>query len=494
MTQKVDAPAGWSSSRFFWLVLAAITLWKVIACVKLTLVLDEGYYHYWSLHPQLSYFDHPPLTGWLMTLSGMLLGNSVWTVRIWPLLGGIIFTLLGRALGRSWAGPATGNRAGVLLSLAPLLAGNGLIMTPDTALAVAWAAAIGSVWKALFQDARKFLWWSLAGVCAGLGFLSKYPMLLFFFGLGLFWLFAPGKRWEVFWGTAWAGLIALALFSPVIFWNAQNGWISFLFQIGHGLNPSDHSLAGKLLNYLGVLLLIATPFVGALAMLSSVRAVINPDLKGRLLAAFFWSIVLFFGYSALKMMVAANWAMLAFYTALILLARDWPAFPRRFRNLALGLLVVGDVLVMAYLMIPAGTPLRIGGKALDPNRIREFIGAQEVAAVVARQVASTPVDFVCADRHQTFGLLQFYAPELRDKLWLPDSGRTRFPWINDSAWAGGTALLVSSGPRDWNEYGWFDKVTLVGETRVPFKKVRAHTLYFYLGSGYHPERVKEKKD
>ena len=158
MTQAVDKPTGWSSSRFFWVVLAVITLWKIIVCVKLTLVLDEGYYYYWSLHPQLSYFDHPPLVGWLMTLSGMLLGNSVWTVRIWPLLGGILFTLLGRALGRAWAGQAAGNRAGVLLALAPLFAGNGFIMTPDAAFAVAWAAAIGCVWKALFQDTRKALW------------------------------------------------------------------------------------------------------------------------------------------------------------------------------------------------------------------------------------------------------------------------------------------------------------------------------------------------
>ena len=492
MTREADKPAGWSSSRFFWFVLAAVTLWKIVACVKLTLVLDEGYYYYWSLHPQLGYYDHPPLVGWLMTLSGMALGNSVWTVRIWPLLCGVLFSLMGRALGRAWAGNAAGNRAGVLLSLAPLFAGNGLIMTPDTAFAAAWAAAIGCAWKALFGDARKFLWWTLAGVCAGAGLLSKYPMVLFFSGLGLFWLFAPGRRKEIFWGTAWAGLIAAVLFSPVILWNAQHGWVSFLFQLRHGLNASQHSLFETLLNYLGVLLLIATPFVGAMAVISAARAVSNQDLQGRFLASFFWSGVLFFGYSALKMMVAANWPMLAFYTALILLGRDWLAFPLRFRRAALGLLVLGDALVMLYLLIPGNVALRVGGRALGPNRVREFIGAQEVAAAVTRQAAATPVDFVCTDRHQMFGLLQFYAPELREKLWLPYLGHTRFPWIDDRAWAGGTALLVSSGRREWNEKGWFDKVTLVGETQVPFKVVRAHHLCFYLGSGYHPERVKDR--
>ena len=71
----------------------------------------------------------------------------------------------------------------------------------------------------------------LAGLFAGLAMLSKYHGALLFAGAGLFVLLSPRQR---FWlATPWpylAGLVALAVFSPVLIWNAQHHWVSFLFQ------------------------------------------------------------------------------------------------------------------------------------------------------------------------------------------------------------------------------------------------------------------------
>ena len=55
--------------KTFWILLLVLSLWKVLLAWKLDVCYDEGYYFFWSLHPQLSYLDHPPLAAWAMALS-----------------------------------------------------------------------------------------------------------------------------------------------------------------------------------------------------------------------------------------------------------------------------------------------------------------------------------------------------------------------------------------------------------------------------------------
>ena len=40
--------------------------------------MDEAYYWMWGQHPALSYYDHPPLNSWLLSLSSAVFGSIVW--------------------------------------------------------------------------------------------------------------------------------------------------------------------------------------------------------------------------------------------------------------------------------------------------------------------------------------------------------------------------------------------------------------------------------
>ena len=130
---------GLDKARTFWVLLIGLTLWKVFLAGNLDIIQDEGYYYYWSLFPQLSYFDHPPLTAWSMTLARQLFGDTIWSVRFWPLAAGFVFPIIGRALARVIFSHEISNRAGILLMLCPVFAGNGLLMTPDALFALFWA-------------------------------------------------------------------------------------------------------------------------------------------------------------------------------------------------------------------------------------------------------------------------------------------------------------------------------------------------------------------
>jgi hypothetical protein len=77
------------------------------------------------------------------------------------------------------------------------------------------------------------LWWLVAGLFAGLALLSKYHGVFLLAGAGLFMVCSPRQR---FWlASPWpylAAALALAICSPVLIWNAQHDWVSFVFQGG----------------------------------------------------------------------------------------------------------------------------------------------------------------------------------------------------------------------------------------------------------------------
>src|SRR6202020_1564192 len=76
-------------------------------------------------------------------------------------------------------------------------------------------------------------WWLAVGTAVGEALLAKYTAL--FFGPAiLIWLVMVPKlrRWLISPWPYLGGLVALAMFSPVILWNADHHWVSFLKQIG----------------------------------------------------------------------------------------------------------------------------------------------------------------------------------------------------------------------------------------------------------------------
>ena len=94
-----------------------------------------------------------------------------------------------------------------------------MMATPDVPLIAAFAFLLFSLAK--LQQTGKGAWWLAAGLALGLGLMSKYTMA--FFGLGVVvWLaLAPGMR--KWFATPWpwvAAALALAIFSPMLIWNA----------------------------------------------------------------------------------------------------------------------------------------------------------------------------------------------------------------------------------------------------------------------------------
>jgi 4-amino-4-deoxy-L-arabinose transferase-like glycosyltransferase len=478
------------SNRMFWFAFTGLHLWKLVLAGSLDVSIDGSSYHYWALFPQLSYFDHPPLIAWAMALLRPVWDDAIWMVRFWPLVGSVVLVLTGRSLARKMFDTAAGNRAGCFLLWAPLLAGNGLLMTPDALFAPLWALAIATAWTAIGVPRLRngWGWWVLTGCWAGLGLLAKYNMVLFWGGLGLFWLYPSGRRGQVFWGAAVAAAVAAVWFLPVVVWNAQNDWASFRFQFSHGL--SDHGISRweTVPTYLGSLLLVASPLVGAFALYRGALAVASPRNEDRFLAAMAWAVLLLFGWSSFQTRVDANWPMLAFFTLLVLLGGHWTSIHPGWRKAAMGLLIGIDLVLLTYLTIPRTVPLELAGVSLEATRLREFTGGRELAAAVQQELEQRQPDFLVTDRDRLFGRISFYLPSERDRMVLLDPTADRFPWIDLDRWRGKNALWVSrqSNVDILRHTRHFRHIAEIGPREVWLRGNLTRTYYFYECTGFQP--------
>jgi dolichol-phosphate mannosyltransferase len=107
--------------------------------------------------------------------------------------------------------------------------------------------------RALIFD-RASAWWP-AGLWLGLGLLSKYTIGMLVPATLLFMIWdAQSRHWLRHWGPYVAGLLALVIFSPVIYWNATHEWASFVFQTSRRLAEAPRFSLHRL--FLSVLILL----------------------------------------------------------------------------------------------------------------------------------------------------------------------------------------------------------------------------------------------
>lgn len=321
----------WSSSLVIKFLLAAI----------LPLAADEAYYWIWSHHLQLSYFDHPPMIAYLLKLS-QFSENWGYLIR-WPIV------LLGHATIVIWyfiLKPDFNNKQilwWLILILACPLTGIGSILaTPDVPLLFFWSLSLFLFKKALVNPNP--LLYALLGFSLGLGFCSKYHIVLFILFLILqFFLdlsLLKKIRYRLIPITLLSGLITCF---PVLLWNYQNDWISFKFQIDHGLGKNPWNPEWTISYILSFLL-----FLGPLYLLPLIKAAKQRShifYSSQLISQF-----LFFLYSSFKSVVEANWPLLAYPGGFALIVSQ--PVKRKFTIITATFWFVVTCLLLSHWLIP----------------------------------------------------------------------------------------------------------------------------------------------
>jgi dolichol-phosphate mannosyltransferase len=234
---------------------------RLVYLGSVELLPEEAYYWNYSRHLDIGYLDHPPMVAWLIRVGTAAFGQSQFGVRVGAMCCGLITSVFVYRLTRNLFDEATALLALVLAQVLPFFFLSGLLMTPDAPLTAAWAASLYYLERALVAG-RSEAWWRV-GLALGVGALSKYSIgLLVPVTLGFMLWDHGSRRWWRRWEPYAASLLACAIFSPVILWNAQHEWASFAFQTSRRLAEAPRFALHKLI---ASALILITP-TGVLAV------------------------------------------------------------------------------------------------------------------------------------------------------------------------------------------------------------------------------------
>jgi 4-amino-4-deoxy-L-arabinose transferase-like glycosyltransferase len=396
-------------------ILALVAL-RLVAAAWTPLTFDEAYYWMWSKHLAGGYYDHPPGVAAVIRLGTMIAGDTELGVRLVSIL---------LALPMSWAvfrtasilfgGMRVAATATILLNVTLMAAVGTMIVTPDAPLLVASSFVLFFLAKVL--ETGRGAWWLAVGAAVGAALLSKYTAL--FFGPAIvIWLIVIPKlrRWLISLWLYLGGLVSLLIFSPVILWNADHQWVSFIKQIGRArIEDFRAAFIGELIP---TQIAFATPLVfilGAMGLHALARRNTGASAARVLINATFWTIVAYFIWHSLHARVEANW-FAPVYPAFAIAAAAaanltrWEARPQRMVNFCLRWASPVGILMFALLIVQANTGLLTGYRR-DATVRSVGVGWRELAAGIEAVRLRTGATCVLAPDYGTTSWLAFYLPK-----------------------------------------------------------------------------------
>jgi len=454
------------------LMVTALVMLRLVGAAWTPLTFDEAYYWMWSKHLAGGYYDHPPMVAFVIRAGTAIAGDTEFGVRLVSILLALPMSLaVYQTAGILFGGRRVAATATILLNITLMAAVGTLIVTPDSPLLVASSFVLFFLAKVL--ESGRGAWWLAVGAAVGAALLSKYTAL--FFGPAiLIWLAVVPKlrRWLLSPWPYLGGIVAFAIFSPVILWNADHHWVSFIKQIGRAriedfrpafiaeLVPTQVAFATPLVFILGAMGFHAMIWRNAGAF--AARALVN---------SMFWTIVAYFVWHSLHARVEANW-FAPVYPAFAIAAAvagnlvAWDGQRKRLANFCLRWAAPSGILLFALLLVQANTGVLTGHRR-DATVRSVGVGWREIAREIEAVRLRTGATCVLAPDYGTTGWLAFYLP--RGSCVAQHTQRIR--WVNmpepDAKLLEGKLLYVDDIPPGGRSYlkDWFARVENIGEVR-----------------------------
>jgi len=397
------------------LTVLALVAMRLIAAAFTPITFDEAYYWMWSKHLAGGYYDHPPMVAVLIRAGTMIAGDTEFGVRLVSILLALPMSwVVYRSAEILFGGVRVAATAAILLNVTLLAAVGTMIVTPDAPLLVASSFVLFCLAKVL--ETGRGVWWLGVGVAVGAALLSKYTALLFGLAI-LIWLLAVPKL-RVWLLSPWpylGGIVALLLFAPVILWNDEHQWVSFLKQFGRarieGFRPAFVA------ELIPTQIAFATPLVfilGVMGLLALVRFKAGASASRALVNAMFWTIVAYFVWHSLHARVEANWfapvypafAVAAAFAANIV---QWNARQQRLADFCLRWAATVGILMFAALIVQANTGV-LSGYRRDATVRTVGVGWPELARQIEEERVRQGASCVLVSDYGTTAWLAFYLP------------------------------------------------------------------------------------
>jgi 4-amino-4-deoxy-L-arabinose transferase-like glycosyltransferase len=365
---------------------------------------QDAYYYFYSQHPALSYFDHPPAIAVLLRVFTFIFGKKVFALKLADSVVTFFTVFSFYHLSKCFLSFHKVQNAFLLFFSTFMVTVLSLVSTPDTPLILFWTLSLLALYHAVFLE--KNVYWIWSGILMGLAFDSKYTAVLLPFGIILFLLLSNKYRKVLFSPWVWFSILLFIITAlPVIIWNVQNGFASFKFQSSSRMQSTDgrHFSITNFFGVIGHQSAILIPILFLSFFLYIFKAVkkyrfnpFNVDPQKLFLLCFF--IPAFAGFLGISFFtwVKLNWMMPAYISGIIWVSIYFNS--KWIKAQVIFSLVLHVLLSAEILFYPV--PVRSDDT---------WYGWDELAQKVKELKTSYPTDFIfSADDYKTSAELNFY--------------------------------------------------------------------------------------
>jgi hypothetical protein len=414
---------------------------------------DEAQYWDWSRNLDWSYYSKGPLVAYIIRASCNLFGETMPAVRYPALALGVLTSIVTFLFTRKLFGSDRLALGAVLLNhFVPMFVAGSVLMTIDPPYFLCWALCTYFAGIAIFDG--KSWPWIFVGVFAGIGFLAKYAILLWYVGLIVYLLVDPLSRKRLRSPGPWVAFaISLLFTTPVIVWNAQHGWAS-VKHVAHQTGASGGALSrGNFFEFIGSQVAVVGPVLAVIIVCAVIYAIRSrapegessaeptsrdgeaarreprpPESQSESRRAIYLVCIglTFFAFNLIISFVTkvqVNWPAPAYFTLMILSAwflstrlrdvRTW----RRWRGWFWGTIVLGLIMTPIVhdpsVLFPLVTKFnqifhtKIPPASIDPSaKLRGWAQLGNEVSVELRQLGERP--FVLCDDYMQTAEMAFY--------------------------------------------------------------------------------------
>ncbi|MCS7227819.1 MAG: glycosyltransferase family 39 protein, partial [Endomicrobia bacterium] len=453
---------------------------RVILSGTFGLTDDESHYWQYSQYLDLSYYDHPPMVGYLIYLSTKIFGNNLYAVRLPAILCFLIATVYFYRLVKLLYDAKIAYLSSFLLQVIPVSFVGSIVTLPDAPLGMFWMMYIFYFYKFFLKNNTLLLYF--CGLILGLAMLSKYHGILLFVGSVILMLSKSEFR-KIFIKRdflVYCG-IALLTFLPVVLWNIAHGFASFGYQLSRA-NSNGNIDIFKFFFNLGYQAIYFTPLVILFMWYGLARVVIKKE-ENKYLLYFSLPGIVMFNLLGFKVKIWPHWLTICYLTAL-------PILVNIKKKVIYYISVVNSILVtFSLLIISLFSLIKIPERFADADTPDKLYGWEVAAKEMQRLIKNHSASFIITTKSYTagqirFNLAKYYSAQEIPKVYCFDEGINQYDfWLKDLfQYNGKNAILIIEG-----RYASTKKIL----NELPFKNIQLVSVVTYRKSKHWPKRTFE---
>ena len=311
---------------------------------------EEAQYWVWSKNLDIGYYSKPPLIAYMNFISTSIFGDTELGVRINAILIGFLIGIVVFLFVKDlFKDEDLAFFSSIFIIGVPAYQIGSYIFLTDSPLALFWLLTVYMFYKAVNEN-RPYQW-ILTGIFAGLGFLSKFLIVLFLPPALLFLIFYRREIFREKWFYISVGIASLFT-APVLLWNYQHDFVTFkhVFNLGEAKREiSFQKSISYIAEYIGSQIGINSVFLFPFFAYALYRGFADRrDTKIFYLWIFPVFVFLVFLYISRKKGIEANWPAFS-YATLYILGAYYVYKKRWFRSFAAAfLLSVWSILTLFY--------------------------------------------------------------------------------------------------------------------------------------------------